>query len=57
MERQDFKDAIQNVEKSYLNWYLNFMVFLLRKKMYWMVNVVYNLREFIKERDKRNLYE
>ena len=57
VERQDFKDAIQNVEKSYLNWYLNFMVFLLRKKMYWMVNVIYNLREFIKERDKRNLYE
>lgn len=57
MKNKDFEDAIKNVDTSYLGKYLKTILFFLRRKMYIMVNIVYNIREFVKEREEKNLYE
>ena len=57
MKHENFIDAVYNVDISYLSKYLKLMVFLLKKQMYITINVVYNIRAWIKEKDEQNLYD
>lgn len=56
INNEDFLDAIKNVNTMYLSKYLKIMLSLIRRKMYGLVNIVYLVRKFIKERDNKNMY-
>lgn len=57
IKRKEFEDAINNVNGMYLGKYLKIMNFLLKKKMYGTISVLYNLREMIKGENRKKLYE